>query len=50
MNYRLTLVNLRNCEDNCQALRVQRCLINRRVDKDLCKKVRELNRLGYLVL
>jgi len=33
---------------NCLYLRVQRHFLNRRVDEDLCKKVLELNRLGYL--
>ena len=47
MNYRLAQVDLGNYEDNCQFLRVQGYLLNRRVYKDLCKKVRELNRLGY---
>ena len=47
MNYRLAQVNLKNWEDNYQFLRVQGYLLNRRVYKGLCKKVRELNRLGY---
>jgi hypothetical protein len=47
MNYRLAQVNLRNYKDICQFLRVQGYLLNRRVYKGLCKKVRELNRLGY---
>ena len=50
MNYRLAQVNLKNCEDNCQFLSVQGCLLNRRVYKGLCKKVQELNRLGYKTL
>ncbi|MFQ3351331.1 MAG: hypothetical protein ACI914_000576, partial [Candidatus Marivariicella framensis] len=40
-------VNLRNYKDICQFLRVQGYLLNRRVYKGLCKKVRELNHLGY---
>ena len=47
MNYRLAQVNLRNYKDICQFLRVQGYLLNRRVYKGLCKKVRELNHLGY---
>ena len=47
MNYRLAQVNLRNYKDICQFLRIQGYLLNRRVYKGLCKKVRELNRLGY---
>ena len=50
MNYRLAQVDLGNYEDNCQFLRVQGYLLNRRVYKDLCKKVRELNRLGYITM
>jgi len=47
MNYRLAQVNLRNYKDICQFLRVQGYLLNRRAYKGLCKKVRELNHLGY---
>ena len=47
MNYREAQVNLSGCEDNCQFPRVQGYLLNRRIYKGLCEKVRELNRLGY---